>query len=180
MEATFHAEVNPRIKKLTDLFDLNMQDMRSIKTMVDIEFVKKERKLFATEGASGGAKWKPLSPAYAKRKKRKKPGRKILAYEGDLRRGLTGRRHADHVARYSLTKTRAVVTVGTKNPIASYHAPGYLHNPQLPVRDPIQLTRRQELDYTKIVRRYFVEVKMDRAVRALLSWGKAARRRAGR
>lgn len=47
--------------------------------------------VFETEGGIFGARWQPLSPAYAIRKATTYPGRGILEAKGDLRKGYEKR-----------------------------------------------------------------------------------------
>ncbi len=61
---------NPRIKDLPQMLQLDAADMRRLTLALDRQFVKNEKRLFASEGASGGGRWAPLSPDYAERKTR--------------------------------------------------------------------------------------------------------------
>ena len=96
MDARFSVDVNPRIRDLRSLFDLGNDDMRVLRDRMDTRFRRLESRLFASEGKSGGPAWPALSPAYAKQKAKKFPGRKILARTGRLRKSLTTR-GAGHV-----------------------------------------------------------------------------------
>lgn len=170
--------VNPRIKSLEQALRLTATDMQAMLTPVDTKFRTLERRLFATEGASGGARWRRLSPKYAKQKRRTHPGRKVMQKTGGLRRSLT-QKGADHVARYTLSASRARLKVGTTNVLAAYHGPliGRLTTgsglgptrgrARLPVRDVMQMTPQQRRLYYKIVKDYLVDVKLKRAMKAL-------------
>lgn len=160
--------VNPRIKSLEQALRLTATDMQAMLTPVDTKFRTLERRLFATEGASGGARWRRLSPKYAKQKRRTHPGRKVMQKTGGLRRSLT-QKGADHVARYTLSASRARLKVGTTNVLAAYHgaAGAAYRNPRLPKRDVMQMTPQQRRLYYKIVKDYLVDVKLKRAMKAL-------------
>jgi hypothetical protein len=98
-----------------------------------------------------------------------------MTRKGKLRKGLGGRNHPDHIATYRL-KPSAVITVGTRNPVAAYHIrPGTnqtnpLYNPRLPNRDTLQQTRQQEARYHDLIQSYLVDVKLDRVRRILSAW----------
>ena len=67
-----------------------------------------------------GEKWKKLSDPYKKRKRKKRPGRKILDWYGDLRKSLT-QRDGDRIARTS----GDVIEVGSKHKLAEIHQKGF-------------------------------------------------------
>lgn len=158
------ARANPRIRSLAEVFELTIADMNRVTGQVDRQFVANEKRLFATEGSSGGKKWKPLSPKSAKAKRRRYPGRKIMQRTGQLRKGLTTKSHPDHVARHANNK----IKIGVRNPVAAYHgAVRGLGNPRLPVRNVMQMTVKQRRMYYRTVSDYLVNVKLKRAQRAL-------------
>jgi len=131
---------------------LTAEDLNPMLRDVDKMFARNMRRLFSTQGGSGGPEWQALSPRYKAWKDRAFPGRKILSLRGKLRRSLASRSSTDHVARWTL-KPRARLIVGTSVRYAAYHAPGGLHNPKLPVRDPLQHTAPQSREYKDAVRR---------------------------
>lgn len=61
---------------------------------------RQARRAFTTQGASTGAAWKPLSPGYAKWKRKVKPGRRILVFNGDMRDRYTMPTNANHIREY--------------------------------------------------------------------------------
>lgn len=168
-----NVHLNPRVRDLRRMLQLDTHDMRVMAGLCDTRFRSNEAKLFASEGSSGGERWRALSTAYAKQKRRRFPGRKILAQSGSLRRSLTNL-GADHWARWVL-KPVAVITLGTLHPVAVYHAPGPRHNSALPVRDPIQHTPGQMHEYLGVIRAYFTREKLARATRALAAWRRFSR-----
>ena len=155
--------INDRIKDLKQAVELTMDDINRMKESIDRKFTEHERGLFASEGASAGEQWQALSPDYAKQKQRRYPGRKILVKTGRLRKSLTVKGDAEHIA-YGYLQPRATVIVGSENPIGAYHAPGRLHNPNLPVRDPIAHTRAQWLVYLGLMRDHIVKYRIKRGV----------------
>ncbi len=160
MQAKFTSTVNPRIRTLPQLMKLDQRDMGTMLGIVDLEFTRNEKRLFSTEGTSGGRAWKPLSTAYARAKARAFPGRKIMQRTGKLRQGLTQQSHADHV-KFTKLKPRATITVGTDNQVAAFH---------IPARDTLQHTPRQERKYYALVSDYLVNVKLARVKRVLAAW----------
>ncbi len=176
MDAKFNVTVNPRIKKLKELMALDAKTMAAIARDIDIQFVKNERRLFATEGASGGPKWITYqSVPYERFKKRVRPGRKLMVFDGDLRKTLTNRNAPGHALSWTL-KPRPSVSVGTNDIKAAWHGPkagNPLANPRLPVRDVLQHTPKTEAKYYASIRRTF-KFKKERVERALAAWPKSA------
>ncbi len=159
MQARFHSEVNPRLKQsLEEAFTLQMPELKTISTQINSRFMKNEKALFASEGASGGSKWPPLKPKYKRWKARRFPGRKILQRTGELRKSLTAR-GGGHVHEASLTP-RAHVTVGTTVDHGRYH---------VPKRDPLQMTAAQEAGLNEIVSDYIIKIKLRRVLRQKLA-----------
>jgi hypothetical protein len=170
-------QVNPRIRRLEDVAKLNRADMGMLTATVDRQFTKNETRLFSTQGASGGRSWPALSPGYAKQKRSRYPGRKIMVRTRKLRDSLAKSKGAGHVAQWRL-KPRAVIEVGTRIVTAAYHIKpkqglaNPLYNRNMPDRDTLQYTRRQGRQYTKLVQDYLITNKLRRVERALLAWGR--------
>ncbi len=74
---------------------------------------------FASEGSASGPKWQRLSPRYGRRKARERPGRRILVYDGDLRRSFIGR-GAFRISRI----VGDVLELGSSHPLAIVHHEG--------------------------------------------------------
>lgn len=160
---------NPHLREaMTQLMELNPADMTAMTGAVDFRFRGNMAKLFSSEGASAGPKWAELSEPYRARKKRLRPGRKILVFDGHLRRSLTTT-GGDHVARSSLRPAR--ITVGTSDEIARFHATG---TRTMPERDPIRHTPEQVKDYYAAIEDYLVEQKWARILRVLQAGTRAA------
>ena len=123
------------------------------------EAEKKLRKFFVRQFAGQGigpreGKWKQLSDnpsgkGYRSRKRRARPGRKILVWDGTLRRALT-RRSDPHGLRVI---TRDQFAFGTKGlDYASHHQYGSKDGRRPPRRMIIDLDRRFRLDLQKALR----------------------------
>jgi len=170
------ARANPRIKSLEEVFQLNGRDMKTMATRVDMKFRENEKRLFKTEGRSGGRKWKRLNPAYAKAKRKAVGAKKIMQRTGRLRKGLTQKSHPDHLVRWSITSAGAFIRLGVSNPVAAWHgAVKGRQNPRLPKRDVFQVTAKQRRRYFRILSDYLVKTKLKRVRRALRA-GRAAMR----
>ena len=171
----FRVDVNPGIKHLDEILEFNIRDMAKLRDRIDVKFRGFMRSQFSTQGASGGEPWQALSPKYEKWKKRKHPGKKIMALTGKTRKSLTSKTNADHVAIYRL-KPRPAVEVGTSHKTPAYHSPfSPLKNPRLPDRDVIQTTATQDtLLITPAIEA--IQTKMRQWVR---TWGDMKRARAG-
>jgi phage gpG-like protein len=159
------ALISDRIAELHDLLELNKRDMQVLLTRTDSKFRSDMQEQFKTEGASGGSKWPPLSEKYRKRKQRKRPGRKILVWDGTLRDSLTTTQ-GDHVRRWFRVAKGYFIRLGTQNSLAAYHGPGTYHNDRLPVRDPMQMTDVQQGGLINIIREYLTKEKLKQFMRA--------------
>ncbi len=180
MDARFNVNINPAVPKLAELFALNTKDMVQLARHIDLEFSKQEKRLFTTEGGSGGPKWPALSDRYKKAKKRRCRFKKLMVCSGELRRSLTTTIDKGHTKSWSL-KPNPQVTVGTKVKTALYHIPGNpLKNPKLPDRDVLQFNQVGADKYEKVVFDYFKNVKIARIIRGLkagaISMGTITRR----
>ena len=176
MKFTGKATVNPRIKLVRDLAKLDVGDMKRMLVPVDSSFSKNEGRLFSSEGASSGGRWPALSTAYAKYKRKVKPGRKIMTFSGKTRDAFKNRNHPNHVAGFTL-RPRPRLEVGAKSKVAAYHkrprpgAPNPLYNPRMPDRNVIRQSPRQMSHYFALMKDYLVKVKWNRVERALKSGG---------
>lgn len=124
------------------------EDMRPVWDELQKSFEKNERKLFATEGASGGAAWAPLSPKYAAWKMQHYPGKPILEREGDLKESLTNLNSSGSI----LVKEMNYAIFGTAVDYARFHAQGV----GVPQRPPVQMTEAQRRNWLKIIQRHIV------------------------
>lgn len=142
------ATVNPRIDDIRKVVEMTRGDLSKMTTQMDILFRKNEKRLFNTEGSSGGRKWPKLSPRYKKQKRKKFPGRKIMVATGRLRKGLTVKSHPDHIARH----TKDSIKIGVANVLPAYHGSVKgRKNPRLPKRDVFQMTPKQRRSYYRVL-----------------------------
>lgn len=179
-----------RVMSLRESFRLTSPEAKDILRSLDSLFVREEKKLFSSEGSSGGSKWKALDPAYAKQKKRAlggalrqmrsenrsigrmtgrrprtpslKSANKILQFTGEMADSFRKLKHPDHVATFSL-RPRILFKLGSRNELAQYHAEG---RPPMPRRDPLQMTGGTRSKYFKLAQRGF-EQKLRRVMRAM-------------
>lgn len=113
-----------------------------------VEVVNKRQ--FTQQGtAETGGRWAPLSPPYARYKAKRRPGRPILVFDGDLRD--------------SMIRPRAGVwetwdsgfVVGTAVDYAIYHQQG---TPRMPARPLLGSPRKRDTQQmAKILQRWIVE-----------------------
>jgi len=138
-------------------------ELEKVSNKINSAFMRNEKKLFASEGVSGGSKWKALSPRYAAAKRRKFGKKKIMVRTGTLRRSLTTKA-SSHIIRYTMDPN--TIEFGTKIGYAAYHIkkkgnPHY--NPRLPHRDTLQHRRKQVNEYRQVIWDYITGPKMRRA-----------------
>ena len=165
------AAANPRIHELHKVLEMTVRDMTEMTKGIDQKFRANEKRLFATEGSSGGQKWPALSKKYAKAKLKQVGRRRIMQRSGRLRKGLTIKGHPDHVARHSSGR----VKIGVKSALPAHHGSvAGRQNPRLPKRDVFQMTGRQRRQYYDVVFDRFATKRkqFERAMRA----GRAAMR----
>lgn len=144
---TLRANGSQQLKRTLVRWTEAITDLRPAYEEIADRFASMELLLFATEGASGGAPWAPLSPGYRTWKERNYPGRPILVRTGDLRRDLTRRPFGIEVI------TTDTLRVGAKVPYARYHQTG---TPRMPRRPPVNLTEAQRQELVKIVQAYIL------------------------
>ncbi len=169
------ATANPAIHQIDDIIDLTVNDMKKLTAAVDSLFVKNEKRLFSTEGASGGLKWKPLKKATLDAKKRSRSARskikkrasgaplrpavslKIMQRTGELRKGLSTKGHPDHVAKWANLGSNAIIGIGVRNILPVYHGAvrGRRKNPRLPRRSVFQMKPQQRKGYYAILFKRF-------------------------
>jgi hypothetical protein len=194
---------NPHLANFGRTLELDKQAMEDVLEACGVVFRRAERKLFQSEGASGGRKWKPLDPKYERWKTRflrgalkemrrentqiarmtgrrtRTPGMKtanrILQLSGDMRDSFTNQGHEDHIEKtYRLRENVWKVEMGSKHELAKYHAGGNQHNTDLPVREPVMVTDKDRESYRRVIWRAFVP-HVSRRIRAFAQLGFPAR-----
>lgn len=118
------------------------------------DFLEVERRLFDSEGGTGGSgAWKPLSKNYAEWKDKHFPGAKILHRWEIMRESLT-----QFKANYSIRDVQKLsVTLGTEVPYAIYHQQGR----GLPQRKAIDLNETDKQRWMKFIQQFLVEKKRE-------------------
>lgn len=157
--------LNPRITTSHQAMDLrfNHAATDAVVKAINGAFRRHSAALFKTEGADGGTRWPALSAAYKKRKAKLRPGRKILVFDGELRRAMTMVNHPETIATWYPGPKGIVVKLGTQNAKAAWHGDTTQHNPVLPVRSVVQRSDSQVAEY----RRLAVEAMRPHLIRAL-------------
>lgn len=112
-----------------------------------VEVVNKRQ--FNQQGTPETGSWAPLSPPYARWKARVRPGRKILVFDGDLKKSMT-------VAGEGIFEvTDFGFVVGTALDYATYHQNG---TPSMPARRLLGAPRKRDVQHmAKILQRWIVE-----------------------
>ncbi len=131
-----------------DRFSDNIGNARPVFDAMADEFGLSMRAQFSQQGAHTGAKWAPLSPAYAAWKSKRYPGKPIMELTGDLKKSLTNRSFG--VERI----TNLGMTVGTDIPYAIYHQRDTPIMPKRELIGPPPMMRQKK--YAKILQGWIV------------------------
>lgn len=134
-------------------FSDGVSDYTPIWPVIEDEFYAEEKAQFASEGAEGGEKWAPLSPAYSEWKEAHFPGQPILQRTGDLERSLTSRNDPNGVR----VEARKQLTLGSRVPYGIYHQ-STAPRTRLPRRPMINLTSAFKATVMRQVQAYLVEI----------------------
>jgi phage gpG-like protein len=128
----------------------NLGDARpAFEAMAQYQVKTVNARQFREEGSVETGKWSPLSPLYGRWKARVRPGRKLLVFDGDLKRSMTVPGKGIYIVRSNS------MTVGTSVPYAIYHQKG---TPTMPARPLIGSPRKQDTrQFGKILQRWIVE-----------------------
>ena len=161
---TFEVEGQQQVVRSFNRVTDHISDLRAVWDYVQPELYKIIDENFKSEGARGGSgKWKPLSPAYAKRKAKLYPGKPILQATGRMYAALTG------VTGDSLVvKSKDEFAIGTSLEYPSYHQRG---TNRMPKRPPVDLGETQKRDVQKAVQKGLLDlIKSDPTVRSGLNF----------
>lgn len=134
-----------------DRFSDNLQDAEpAFEAMARYQVTVVNARQFTQQGSPEvGGTWAPLSPPYARWKAKRRPGRPILVFDGDLRDSMTKVNNGV----YEVWNRGFVV--GTAVPYATYHQNG---TPTMPARPLLGSPRRSDTrELTKILQRWIVE-----------------------
>lgn len=125
------------------------QDMRPAFEEVAEEFLRAERRQFASEGGFGSGGWAPLSPPYAAWKARHYPGKPILRRTDELFRSLT-QGPAVRVITPTLLRLGSDVA----------HGPPHQLGKGVPRRRPVELPESTRRTMVKILQRFAITGKV--------------------
>ncbi|AMM44474.1 hypothetical protein BARRETLEMON_12 [Arthrobacter phage BarretLemon] len=134
-----------------DRFDQNIGDAEpAFRAMAEFQTTVVNARQFKQQGTpETGGRWAPLSPPYARWKEKRRPGRPILVFDGDLRDSMT----KPNTGIYEIWDKGFVV--GTALPYATFHQNG---TPIMPARPIIGSVRREDVrNFAKILQRWIVE-----------------------
>jgi phage gpG-like protein len=128
----------------------NLGDARpAFEAMAQYQVKTVNGRQFREEGSVETGKWAPLSKDYGRWKARVRPGRKIMVFDGDLKRSMTVPGKGIYIVRSTS------MTVGTSVPYAIYHQKG---TPMMPARPLIGAPRKKDTrQLGKILQRWIVE-----------------------
>lgn len=148
MNATVNVRMNPRLRELHQLAELDVPAVEAATRKLDDVFRRQQREAFRTEGASNtGERWAPWKPRYGAwrrrlqgevlavqkreqaaglRRGKKGPTRpvlKILQLTGDMMRAFTSK-GGDHIADAVKIGGKWLVRLGARSAYARYHEEG--------------------------------------------------------
>ncbi len=115
-----------------------IQDFEPAFRVILGDFRETEQRIFATEGASEGERFPPLSRAYAEWKDTHYPGQPLMWLEGDLAFSLMGRARGT-IEEINKTEAR----FGTEIPYAHRHQMGTQGMPQRKIVQVNEKTKRR-------------------------------------
>lgn len=138
----------PRLRTMAEALKITDGDFAGpVMTVVGNVHRRQQKQIFATQGAAGlSGPWEPLSPAYAKRKKRQGYGSKILLRAGSMRAALTTASSPAYHQSFQKVGPLAVYLLGALSRVAGYHRKGYANRKRggrLPRREMLNKTVAQ-------------------------------------
>jgi len=114
-----------------------------------------QRDQFTTQGRHYGPAWAPLSPKYKAWKAKRRPGKKILQFDGNLK-SQAAPSNAKQFGIYGVTDKRMEVGVDyQRTPYAQHHQEGGKHLPARPIIG--QPTREDQKAMTKILHEHIIK-----------------------
>lgn len=160
---TFEVQGVPQFNRAFNRVTDHIEDLREVWDEVQPVFYKIEEEQFKSEGTKGGARWKTLSPAYAKRKAKLYPGKPILQASGRMYEALTGQSGDSRVI-----KTKTEFAVGTSLSYPMMHQTG---GKKLPKRPPVNFGESQKREIQKATQKGLLEIlRRDPAIRSTLDF----------
>ncbi|MCC6131042.1 MAG: phage virion morphogenesis protein [Acidobacteria bacterium] len=132
-------------------FAEEMKDLREPFGVIAQDYAEIAERNFTAEGSP--VKWAPLSPRYARRKARLRPGRPILQFDGTLYASLRGVADGSGPGTVRQIYPRRA-ELGTIVPHAIYHQKGTRF---MPAREPEQLTERDKERWARILHEWVIK-----------------------
>lgn len=111
-----------------------------------------EERAFASEGATAGGRWAPLSPGYAAWKIRKVGTKPILQFSGRLKDSFTRADHPDHINEIGPRTAR----YGSRVPYGPYHQ-STKPRTRLPHRPPLVVTRELQSEANRLMKNWVLD-----------------------
>lgn len=133
-----------------DRFRDNVADAEpALRAMAEYQVKTVNARQFREEGTAETGSWAPLSPPYARWKATRRPGRKILVFDGDLKASMT----VPGEGVFEVTHDQFIV--GTDIEYAKYHQQG---TPQMPARRLLGAPRKRDTQLmAKMLQRWIIE-----------------------
>lgn len=148
MEFTFEATGDKLISRRFERFaDRSIAAAPAFQKIAD-NFRGYERRLFDTQGASGGVRWDDLAESTCKAKAARDLDPRVLRATNRLRNSLVLKRSLDHEEEV----TDSFLLFGSKLDYAGPHQKGR----GVPMRKPLQYTEAQKRRIVKTLQRYIV------------------------
>ena len=114
-----------------------------------------QRDQFNSQGRHYGPGWAPLSPRYAAWKARRRPGRKIMVFDGMLK-AQAAPLNPRNFGVYRVSDDRLEVGVDPgRTPYAKYHQEGTAKMPARPIIG--QPTREDQKDMVKVLHEHIIK-----------------------
>ncbi|QIN94340.1 hypothetical protein SEA_ABBA_11 [Arthrobacter phage Abba] len=149
MTATFDSSGFEPFTLVLDRFRNHVGDAEpAMRAMAEYQVKVVNKRAFDQQGTPETGAWAPLSPPYARWKAKRRPGRPILVFDGDLRESMT----VPGKGVFEVTGTQFVV--GTAIDYAKYHQQG---TPLMPARRLLGSPRQTDVSHmAKMLQRWIV------------------------
>lgn len=122
---------------------------------LDRVHTRQSRQAFVSEGASTGSVWARLSPRYQAWKRKARPGRKILVFDGETRDRFLMPTNPNHLREYVKP---SIYRFGVASEKAWHHENGIGEGTQrLPRRSVLRKTAAQYQEFTKAFVAFYIK-----------------------
>lgn len=150
----FSVDGGDELEHTLDRFRHNVQDATKAFQDIGDHFAKMQRDQFAKEGGRYGTRWDPLTAKYAKHKSMARPGKKILEYDGHLRKAAAPKTGSGF-SFYKVTKRSGEYGLRYSDvPYAEAHQKGEGNLPKRQIMG--EPSRQDQKIMTKILHDYFI------------------------